>query len=289
MRFADFEIDERSGELRRAGERLRLQDLPFRLLAVLVRRAGDVVTRDELRAELWGTETFVDAEAGLNTAIAKIREALGDSADAPRFVETLPKRGYRFIGTIEPDRAAEPIPSTRTSASFDAPVQPARATDRRVLRLAVAALGIIVIAISAWYVSRPAPDITIAVVRFHNETGVAGNDRLAGTLTDAVVVSLAAETRYGVIGNSPLLRTERIFADANKIGRALKADYVLLGQLQEGDAGLLIRAHLIRTSDQKHVWAAPIALPASNKEGVLTTAIADGISRTVNLEPGTQK
>lgn len=288
MRFADFEIDERSGELRRAGERVRLQDLPFRLLAVLVRRAGDVVTRDELRGELWGSETFVDAEAGLNTAIAKIRDALGDSADAPRFVETLPKRGYRFIGALEADRAPDAIPSTTTSASSDAVVQPARATDRRVLRLAAAALGIIVIAISAWYLWRPAPDITIAVVRFHNETGIAENDRLAGTLTDAVVVSLAANRRYGVIGNSPLLRTERIFADANRIGQALKADYVLLGQLQTGDTGLLIRAHLIRSSDQKHVWAAPIELPASNTEKALTTAIAEGISRTLNSELGTQ-
>src|SRR5215510_4197459 len=98
MRFADFEIDEQAGILRRGGERVKLQDLPFRVLVVLVQRAGTVVTRDELRAALWGAETFVDAEAGLNTAIAKLREALGDSADAPHLIETIPKRGYRFIG-----------------------------------------------------------------------------------------------------------------------------------------------------------------------------------------------
>jgi DNA-binding winged helix-turn-helix (wHTH) protein len=106
MKFGEFDVDERAGVLRRAGTRIKLQDLPFRLLVVLLRRAGEVVTRDELRAELWGSETFVDAEAGLNTAIAKIREALGDNAETPAFIETLPKRGYRFVGTLVPD---EPV------------------------------------------------------------------------------------------------------------------------------------------------------------------------------------
>jgi TolB-like protein len=133
----------------------------------------------------------------------------------------------------------------------------------------------------AWTLSRRAPDIAIAVVRFHNETGQQANDQLAGTLTDAVVVALAENPRYGVIGNSPLLRTDRIFADANKIGQALAADYVLLGQLQSSDAGLVVRAHLIRSSDQKHVWAAPIALPASDREATLSAAIAAGISRAL--------
>src|SRR6185436_6877848 len=103
MKFGEFEVDERAGVLRRGGVRIKLQDLPFRLMVVLLRRSGDVVTREELRAELWGSETFVDAEAGLNTAIAKIREALGDNAEKPAFIETLPKRGYRFVGMVAPD------------------------------------------------------------------------------------------------------------------------------------------------------------------------------------------
>src|SRR5688572_5860860 len=87
---------------------MKLQDLPFRLLVALLQRPGDVVTRDELRAALWGAGTFVDTEAGLNTAAAKLREALGDDPEHPTFIETIPKRGYRFIGTIEPvPRAAD--------------------------------------------------------------------------------------------------------------------------------------------------------------------------------------
>ena len=276
MRFGSFDIDERAGILRRDGERLRLQDLPFRLLVILLKRSGEVVTRDELRAELWGSETFVDAEAGLNTAIAKIREALGDQAESPRFVETLPKRGYRFIGALEPEVKTALPATTNQDASKSGAGTPG---SRRWPTLA--ALGLIVIAAVAWSLTRGEAQITIAIVRFHNETGNVENDRVAGTLTDAVVVSLAEDRRYGVIGNSPLLRTERIFADANKIGHALDADYVVLGQLQNGDSGLLVRAHLIRTSDQKHVWASPIALPATNTEAALTKVIRDGVAKAL--------
>jgi len=260
MTFADFEIDERAGVLRRGGARIKLQDLPFRMLVVLVRRSGEVVTREELRAELWGTETFVDAEAGLNTAIAKIREALGDNADTPAFVETLPKRGYRFIGPVG-------LPEF-TPASVRRP--------RRWPWAAVAVVALIAVAVAAYSVAR-AGRITIAVVRFHNETGVPDNDRVAGTLTDAVVVALAEHAEYDVIGNSPLLRTERIFEDVQTIGEALHADFVVLGQLQNGDSGLLTRAHFIRVSDQKHLWAGKVDLPASGVEKVVTAAVVDGV------------
>ena len=230
MKFGEFEVDERAGVLRRAGTRVKLQDLPFRLLVVLLRRPGEVVTREELRAELWGSETFVDAEAGLNTAIAKIREALGDNAETPMFIETLPKRGYRFIGTL----------ATEESAVARSPFilgVPTRVTNRRAL-YAFAALAFAALAIAAYtFFSSPSP-ITIAVVRFHNETGLAENDRRAGTLTDAVVIALAENPKYGVIGNSPLLVTDRIFQDVRRIGEALHADFVVLGQLQQGDAGL---------------------------------------------------
>jgi DNA-binding winged helix-turn-helix (wHTH) protein/TolB-like protein len=291
MKFGEFEVDERAGVLRRAGTRIKLQDLPFRLLVVLLRRPGQVVTREELRKELWGSETFVDAEAGLNTAIAKIREALGDNAEKPAFIETLPKRGYRFVGTLE---SSEPGPTTSAKAtvvrrSFTRrrkaqpptghplfPGMPTRVTNRRAF-YALAVLAVAVLAIALYIVfSGPAPT-TIAVVRFHNETGAAENDRLAGTLTDAVVVALAGNPKYGIVGNSPLLVTERIFEDVGKIGEALKADYVVLGQLQKGDAGLLTRAHFIRVSDQTHLWADSITLPAADMERVLAAAVVEGV------------
>ena len=95
LRFGTFEVDLRAGELRKQGKRIKLQDQPFQVLAVLLQRPGDVVTREELRSKIWPEDTFVDFDNSLNTAINKLREALGDSADNPRFIETLPRRGYR--------------------------------------------------------------------------------------------------------------------------------------------------------------------------------------------------
>src|SRR3954469_4555741 len=100
LRFRIFEVDLRTGELRKRGVRIRLQEQPFQVLAVLLTRPGELVFRDELRGRLWTADTFVDFEHGLNKTINKIREALGDSAESPRFVETVPRRGYRFIADV---------------------------------------------------------------------------------------------------------------------------------------------------------------------------------------------
>src|SRR4029450_4891157 len=122
----------------------------------------------------------------------------------------------------------------------------------------VAVVAALAVVLGAYRWQRTSDRITIAVVRFHNETGRPEYDRLAGTLTGAVGVSLSENPHYGVIGNSPLLRTERIFEDVKKIGDALEVRYVVLGQLQNGDNGLIARAHFMRVSDQTHLWAGRI-------------------------------
>jgi eukaryotic-like serine/threonine-protein kinase len=118
LRFGVFEVDVRAGELRKQGKRVRLQDQPFQVLAVLLQRPGDVVTREELRSQIWPQDTFVDFDNSLNTAINKLREGLGDSADNPRFIETLPRRGYRFLVPISVDGLKKPatIPHSRKVA-----------------------------------------------------------------------------------------------------------------------------------------------------------------------------
>ncbi len=109
VRFGVYEVDLRAGELRRKGRKLKLQEQPFQVLALLLERQGEVVTREALREKLWPADTFVEFDHSLNTAISKIREALGDLADNPRFVETLPRRGYRFIAPVEESgQASEP-------------------------------------------------------------------------------------------------------------------------------------------------------------------------------------
>src|SRR6516162_1274964 len=99
-RFGAFEINLQSRELRKNGIRMRLSGQPFQVLAVLIERAGEAVTREELQSKLWSADTFVDFDHGLNNAVARIREVLDDSSDTPRYVETIPRRGYRFIGTL---------------------------------------------------------------------------------------------------------------------------------------------------------------------------------------------
>src|SRR5262245_59446308 len=113
LRFDVFELDAGAGELRKQGDRVKLSPQPFKVLEFLARRSGEIVTRPEIRERVWCNETFVDFEQGLNFCIRQIREALGDTADAPRFVETLPRRGYRFLLPVEAAVPAEPKPATR--------------------------------------------------------------------------------------------------------------------------------------------------------------------------------
>jgi DNA-binding winged helix-turn-helix (wHTH) protein len=115
IRFDSFEVDLRAGELYKAGRKVKLQVLPFQALAILLERPGEIVRRDEFQKRLWSADTFVDFDHSLNTAIKKLRQALGDGNKKPRFIETLPKRGYRFIGTVE--QAAKLSMPTKGSAA----------------------------------------------------------------------------------------------------------------------------------------------------------------------------
>jgi DNA-binding winged helix-turn-helix (wHTH) protein len=115
--FDRFQLDLRSGELRKEGRKVRLQEQPFQFLALLVENAGEVVTREQICRTLWPTDTFVDFDHGVAVALSKIREALGDSADNPRFIETLPKRGYRFIAKVQIN---EPVLAHASGAGLDA-------------------------------------------------------------------------------------------------------------------------------------------------------------------------
>src|SRR5215475_9427965 len=139
MRFGAFDADLRSGELHKHGIRLKLQDQPFRVLAFLLKRPGDVVTREELRKQLWPADTFVDFDTGLNSAIKKLRDVLGDSAERPRYIETLPRRGYRFVGSVEavttPRGAAAPNGVQQPSDQSPIPLQANSASLRGRFRL----------------------------------------------------------------------------------------------------------------------------------------------------------
>ena len=273
MRFGEFTVDLAAGEVHRHGTKIRLQELPFRVLAELASRPGEVVTREELRARLWDASTFVDAEAGLNTAVAKLREALGDSAETPKFIETLPKRGYRFIAEVQGPGSVQGPPPVQSPPSVHRP--------QRLLATMFLVLGtvtIIATVVAVVMMARAeAAKTTIAVVLFHNETGQPEYDRLAQQLTDATVVALAADSKYAVIGNAPVLRTPRIFEDLKKVGDELQAEYVLIAQLQNPADGLTVRLHFIRTSDLKHLWAKNATAPPDRLESALVETASKGI------------
>jgi DNA-binding winged helix-turn-helix (wHTH) protein/TolB-like protein len=253
-----------SGELRRDGTPVSIQDLPFRLLVALLERPGQLVTRAELTARLWGSDTFVDATAGLNTAVAKLREALDDDAEQPKFLETVPKRGYRFIGHLS---------GTEPSA--------ARPGQRRAVALAGALAAIFIVVIATYELRASRQPVRVAVTLFDNETGNPDLGRLAQGLTDATVTELTAEPRLAVIGNAAILRTDRPFRDVRRIGDALRADYIVIGQVQTLDAGTIVRTHLIRARDESHL-SVDVTRRTEMSEAALQSAVSTKVHAAIN-------
>ena len=260
-RFGPFEFDSVSRELRRNGDIVKLQSQPAQVLAVLIEHAGGIVTRDALRTAIWGDDTFVDFDKGLNFAVAQVRTALGDSADAPTYVRTFPKRGYQFIAPIgESDGTWGRTSLGAEARSAKAAVVPnRRAKALRHVMSGVAVLALTFIAVGVWnWIARTAegPSHTIAVTRFDNQTGLADYDRYAQDLTDALVAELTVSGtgRFAIIGNAAVLAAPRDRRDLVAIGDSLKAGYVVLGQVQREGEHVRVLAHLIRLPEQKHLW-----------------------------------
>jgi DNA-binding winged helix-turn-helix (wHTH) protein/TolB-like protein len=277
-KFGLFEFDAATGDLTREGVPVRLQPQPARVLAVLIERAGEVVSREELRQTVWTDGTFVDFERGLNFCIAQIRSALGDSADSPRFVETLPRRGYRFIAPVRPI-GTEPAAAT---AAVPLPSVSARAGWRRPSLLLAAIAAVLVIV--AFFAARPTADpaVRVAVVPFDNETGNNAYADLAQGIADATVARLATPARVqhlAVIGNSAALRRPRSFRDLRAIGEEVNAEYVVLAQVKRDESRVRLIAHLIRVSDEAHVWAQTFDRPAFTLE--VQAEIAEAIASAV--------
>lgn len=248
-RFGVFEFDAAAGELRREGAVVRLQAQPAQALACLVARAGEVVAREELQQAIWGEETHVDFERGLNFCIGQVRTALGDDADAPQYVRTVPRRGYQFIAAVET------VPHGSDSGSG---AEKQRPRSWRSMAVAGAITAMLLALVTGYWLrvranGKPA---VVAVARFDNETADPGMERLSDGLTDSVVERLTAVSsgRYDVIGNATILRLPRDQRDLKAIAASLSANYVVLGQVQSNGLQTRILVHLIRLPDQKHLW-----------------------------------
>jgi DNA-binding winged helix-turn-helix (wHTH) protein/TolB-like protein len=267
-RFGGHEFDTESGELREGDRAVRLEPQPAKVLGALLERAGEVVAREELQRRVWPEGTFVDFDRGLAYCVAQIRAALGDSAETPRFVETLPKRGFRFLVVPEPEVAPAAAPAIAGPRRVRLELWAA------VILLGAAALGF---AIARKQLAPKPP--TIAVALFDAEVPAA-DGALAARLTDAVTVRLAAEpSRWSVIGNAAILRAPRADRDLTRIGRELGADFVVLGQVETVAGRREVLAHWIRIRDQKHLWAQRFPADAGELERAVAEAVAAAVAR----------
>ena len=263
-RFGLFEFDADAGELRKDGRLVPLEPQPARVLAALLARPGALVSHDDLKQATWGPDTYVDFERGLAYCLSQVRGALGDSARNPRFVETVPRRGYRFIAPLHAPEA----PAAATVPPAIAPPDPAPApgSAARWFRPAVWAVAVsLVLALAAGWMARsgrPSSGPTIVAVSiFDNETGLPDLDRRVAGLSDAVVVDLAqlAPARLAVVGNAAVLRRPRNIRDLRAVAAGVRADYVVLGQLQRADSGFRFITHFIRLRDETHLRANRLA------------------------------
>ncbi len=246
-RFGALKLDLESGEVYKNGTLIKLQPQPFKVLALLARHAGQLVTREEIQQQIWGSETFVDFEKGLNFCIKQIRAALGDDAETPHYIETLPKRGYRFIAAIEKlDQGGSDL-------------SPAR-------RRWVAALAVAVVLLAVGYLARqrfwlePRPagkKIMLAVLPFQNMSGDAQQDYLSEGLTEEMITQLARfqPERLGVIARTSVMRYKLTDKPLDQVGRELGVDYILEGSVHRENDRVRVNAQLIRVRDQTHLWA----------------------------------
>lgn len=212
LRFGPYEVDLRSGEVHKHGIRLKLQDQPFQVLALLLQHSGEVVTRDEFRQKLWPADTFVDFDTGLNSAIKKLRDVLSDSADEPRYIETLPRRGYRFIAPVENGPSPAPAPVELRVVPAPSAREPRQPWYRRgpVVAAGVAALLVIAVLV-AWrgFFARPAltqADV-ILVASFVNKTG---DPIFDNSLDKALEVKLAESPFLSLFSEANVRETLRM-------------------------------------------------------------------------------
>ena len=282
VRFGPFEVDLRAGELRKNGTKIRLQQQPFRVLSLLLERHGEVVTREQLRRAIW-PDAVVDFDEGLDATIYKLRNALGDSAENPRFVETLPRRGYRFIAAVDGAVASD--------GAHEEPPREQRAAGARSKRWSVA-LGALALAVALSLASnigglrdRLMGGATserihsIAVLPLRNLSGDPAQEYFADGMTEALITSLGRVGGLRVISRTSAMHYKGSHQTLPEIARQLHVDAVVEGAvLREGNR-VRITTQLVEASSDRHLWA-------ESYEGDLRNVLAleDKVARAITNE-----
>jgi TolB-like protein/DNA-binding winged helix-turn-helix (wHTH) protein/Flp pilus assembly protein TadD len=310
VRFGTYEVSFQSGEVRKAGVRIRVQQQPLKLLEVLLERPGEVVTREELRSRVWPNDSFGDFDQAVNIAIAKLRSALGDAAENPRYIETLPKRGYRFIADVSfvdgdgrnrrAESASSDAPETEPGHPFKGngltvpPVTepgpqlqgprlavPAkrrlRPTGRVILALAVV-LGLAILSVSLVRSRghRPTAIRSLAVLPLENLSGDAAQNYFSDGMTDELITDLAQISALRVISRTSVMVYKGAHKSLPQIARELNVDAVVEGTVLRSGDQVRITAQLIDASTDKHIWS-------QSYEGELrdTLALQDRVARAI--------
>jgi TolB-like protein/DNA-binding winged helix-turn-helix (wHTH) protein/Tfp pilus assembly protein PilF len=310
LRFGVFEVDLRAGELHKHGLRIQLQEQPFQVLAMLLGRAGHVVSREELQKKLWPADTFVDFDHGLNKAVNKIRDALGDSAESPRFVETVARRGYRFLAEVKaadeaalsslelaPPRLASPQPpATKTGdrAEFvDTAATPQPRLPPLAWKLSVFVLLAVIAAFAAWKIhsrNRPASAIrSLAVLPLESLSNDASQDYFADGMTDELISDLGQISALRVISRTSVMGYKHARKPLPQIAHELNVDAIVEGTVLRSGDQVRITAQLIDAAADKHLWS-------QSYEGELkdTLALQNQVARAIadqiriNLNPQEQ-
>jgi TolB-like protein/DNA-binding winged helix-turn-helix (wHTH) protein/Tfp pilus assembly protein PilF len=301
IRFGVFDVDLRTGELRKRGVPIRLQAQPFRVLQILLEHSGDVVTREELKRKLWPADTFGDFDHGLNKAINKIREALNDSAPNPRFVETVARRGYRFIADVTPadgpSRSAEPVIAAlpeagdRSRELVESSAVPRQRPNSIGWMVAGGLLLLILATLFVWNSRRSkvkSPDIrSLAVLPLENLSSDVSQEYFADGMTDELITALGTISRLRVISRTSVMPYKHVRKALPQIARELKADAVVEGTVLRSGQQVRITAQLIRASADEHLWSHSYqgdVRDALQLQEKVARAIADGIRVTVSSE-----
>jgi TolB-like protein/DNA-binding winged helix-turn-helix (wHTH) protein/Tfp pilus assembly protein PilF len=272
VRFGAYEVSLQSGEMRKSGLRIRVQHQPMKLLEILLERPGEVVTREELRRRVWADENFGDFDQAVNIAIAKLRSALGDSAENPRFIETLPKRGYRFIADVsvvdvdtrpnKPGSAAGDLPATEPGHKVQgaglavAPKRRPWPTRRAIFAMAlVLCLPILAIWLFRSRGLAPRAIRSLAVLPLDNLSGDASQNYFADGMTDELITDLAQISALRVISRTSVMVYKGARKPLPQIARELNVDAVVEGTVLRSGNQVRITAQLIEASTDKHLWS----------------------------------
>jgi TolB-like protein/DNA-binding winged helix-turn-helix (wHTH) protein/Tfp pilus assembly protein PilF len=266
LRFGVFQVNLAARELRKHGVRIRLPGQPFCVLSILLESPGQVVSRDEMRDKLWGSGTFVDYERSLNSAIRKLRAVLGDSQESSRYIETVPRLGYRFIAPVEEISSSGETPHTGPPEPPSSVVaaKVAALSDRHwPLILGIAAVLLTLVAgYFMWSRARVRPQpsgerLMLAVLPFENLTGDPAQEYLSDGLTEEMIGQLGRldPEHLGVIARTSVMHYKHTTEQVGKIGRELGVQYMLEGSVRREADRVRVTAQLVEVKDQTHIWS----------------------------------